>query len=89
VDDVLHNVGRSLKPAIDNGRIEGAFVQGMGRLTSEELVFNDNRRLLTHAPATYKIPRAPMCRRISASRCSTVPSGKTPSIAPRRWASRP
>ena len=54
--DILHDVGRSLNPAIDIGQIEGAFVQGMGWLTSEELVFDDQGRLQTHAPSTYKIP---------------------------------
>ncbi len=56
--DILHDVGRSLNPAIDIGQIEGGFVQGMGWLTTEELVFDDDGRLLTHAPSTYKIPCA-------------------------------
>jgi xanthine dehydrogenase large subunit len=56
--DILHDVGRSLNPAIDIGQIEGGFVQGMGWLTAEELVFDANGRLLTHAPSTYKIPTA-------------------------------
>ena len=55
---VLHDAGRSLNPAIDIGQVEGAFVQGMGWLTSEELVWNAAGRLLTHAPSTYKIPTA-------------------------------
>ena len=50
--DILHDVGRSINPAIDIGQIEGAFVQGMGWLTTEELVFDDQGRLLTHAPST-------------------------------------
>jgi xanthine dehydrogenase large subunit len=54
--DILHDVGRSLNPALDLGQIEGAFVQGMGWLTNEELVFHEDGRLLTHAPSTYKIP---------------------------------
>ena len=54
--DILHDAGRSLNPAIDMGQIEGGFVQGMGWLTSEELVFDKDGRLLTHAPSTYKIP---------------------------------
>ena len=54
--DILHDVGRSLNPAIDIGQIEGGFVQGMGWLTTEELVFDDVGRLQTHAPSTYKIP---------------------------------
>ena len=56
--DILHDVGRSINPAIDIGQIEGAFVQGMGWLTTEELVYDDEGRLLTHAPSTYKIPVA-------------------------------
>ena len=56
--DILHDVGRSLNPAIDIGQIEGAFVQGMGWLTTEELVYGPDGRLLTHAPSTYKIPVA-------------------------------
>lgn len=56
--DILHDVGRSLNPAIDLGQIEGGFLQGMGWLTTEELVFDDRGRLLTHAPSTYKIPTA-------------------------------
>jgi len=54
--DILHDVGRSLNPAIDIGQIEGGFVQGAGWLTTEELVWDDSGRLRTHAPSTYKIP---------------------------------
>ncbi|MEM7637510.1 MAG: xanthine dehydrogenase molybdopterin binding subunit [Pseudomonadota bacterium] len=54
--DILHDVGRSLNPAIDLGQIEGGFIQGMGWLTMEELVFDELGRLRTHAPSTYKIP---------------------------------
>lgn len=56
--DLLHDVGRSLNPAIDLGQVEGAFIQGLGWLTFEELVFNDKGRLMSHAPSTYKIPCA-------------------------------
>jgi xanthine dehydrogenase large subunit len=56
--DILHDCGRSLNPAIDLGQIEGGFVQGMGWLTTEELVWDDHGRLRTHAPSTYKIPLA-------------------------------
>jgi len=60
--DVLHDVGRSLNPAIDIGQIEGAFIQGMGWLTTEELVWHPKTGLLTtHAPSTYKIPTANDC----------------------------
>ncbi|MDJ0937923.1 MAG: xanthine dehydrogenase molybdopterin binding subunit [Kiloniellales bacterium] len=54
--DILHDVGKSLNPAIDLGQIEGGFVQGMGWLTTEELWWDDSGRLRTHAPSTYKIP---------------------------------
>jgi xanthine dehydrogenase large subunit len=56
--DILHDVGRSLNPAIDMGQIEGGFVQGMGWLTTEELCWDARGRLTTHAPSTYKIPVA-------------------------------
>ena len=59
--DLLHDAGNSINPAIDRGQIEGAFIQGMGWLTSEELVWNADGRLLTHAPSTYKIPAVHDC----------------------------
>jgi xanthine dehydrogenase large subunit len=54
--DILHDVGKSLNPAIDRGQIEGGFVQGAGWLTTEELFWDEEGRLRTHAPSTYKIP---------------------------------
>ena len=54
--DILQDAGTSINPAIDIGQIEGGFVQGMGWLTTEQLVWNDNGVLTTHAPSTYKIP---------------------------------
>ena len=65
--DLLHDAGRSLNPALDIGQIEGAFIQGMGWLTMEELVWHppdgssQAGMLLTHAPSTYKIPTANDC----------------------------
>nr|WP_119157108.1 xanthine dehydrogenase molybdopterin binding subunit [Caldimonas tepidiphila] len=56
--DILHDVGRSINPALDIGQIEGGFVQGMGWLTTEELVWNEAGKLTTQAPSTYKIPAA-------------------------------
>lgn len=56
--DILHDVGRSLNPAIDIGQIEGGFLQGAGWLTTEELWWNERGELKTHAPSTYKIPTA-------------------------------
>ena len=54
--ELLQDAGRSLNPAIDLGQIEGAFVQGMGWLTCEELWWDGEGRLTTHGPSTYKIP---------------------------------
>jgi len=54
--DILHDTGTSLNPAIDIGQVEGAYVQGAGWLTTEELVWDGKGRLSTHAPSTYKIP---------------------------------
>ena len=56
--DILHDVGRSLNPAVDLGQIEGGFIQGLGWLTTEELWWDEKGRLRTHAPSTYKIPTA-------------------------------
>ena len=56
--DILHDVGRSLNPAIDRGQIEGGFLQGWGWLAMEELVWDARGELKTHAPSTYKIPTA-------------------------------
>ncbi len=57
--DILHDAGKSLNPAIDLGQIEGGFIQGMGWLTTEQLWWNPQGELKTHAPSTYKIP---VCR---------------------------
>ncbi len=54
--DILHDCGRSLNPEIDMGQVEGGFVQGVGWLTTEELMWDARGRLTTHAPSTYKIP---------------------------------
>jgi xanthine dehydrogenase large subunit len=59
--DALYDAGRSLNPAIDIGQVEGAFIQGMGWLTTEELWWNDGGKLMTHAPSTYKIPGVSDC----------------------------
>jgi xanthine dehydrogenase large subunit len=59
--DILHDAGNSINPAIDIGQIEGAYIQGMGWLTSEELCWNEQGRLTTHAPSTYKIPTITDC----------------------------
>lgn len=54
--DILHDAGASLNPALDIGQLEGGYVQGAGWLTTEELVWDDQGALKTHAPSTYKIP---------------------------------
>ena len=54
--DILHDVGSSINPALDIGQIEGAFIQGMGWLTTEDLRWNEKGELASNAPATYKIP---------------------------------
>ena len=54
--DILHDCGSSINPALDMGQIEGAFVQGQGWLTTEELWWDERGDLKTHAPSTYKIP---------------------------------
>lgn len=56
--DILHDVGESINPAIDIGQIEGGFVQGMGWLTTEELLWDASGRLISNSPANYKIPTA-------------------------------
>jgi xanthine dehydrogenase large subunit len=56
--DILHDVGHSLHPEIDIGQIEGGFAQGLGWLTTEELVWNAQGELLTKGASTYKIPTA-------------------------------
>jgi xanthine dehydrogenase large subunit len=59
--DALYDAGNSLNPAIDIGQVEGAFIQGMGWLTTEELWWNAGGKLMTHAPSTYKIPAISDC----------------------------
>jgi xanthine dehydrogenase large subunit len=54
--DILHDCGDSLNPAVDLGQVEGGYVQGVGWLTTEELWWNAEGELGTHAPSTYKIP---------------------------------
>nr|WP_315231189.1 xanthine dehydrogenase molybdopterin binding subunit [uncultured Albidiferax sp.] len=54
--DILYDAGTSINPAIDIGQVEGGFIQGVGWLTTEQLVWNAKGALSTHAPSTYKIP---------------------------------
>jgi xanthine dehydrogenase large subunit len=71
--DILHDCGNSINPAIDKGQIEGAFVQGVGWLTSEELWWNPSGQLKTHSPSTYKIPT-----------CSDIPADFRVDILPKQ-----
>ena len=54
--DILHDAGNAINPAIEFGQIEGGFVQGQGWLTMEEVKWNDNGKITTFSPSTYKIP---------------------------------
>jgi xanthine dehydrogenase large subunit len=54
--DILEDVGDSVSPLVDRGQIEGGFIQGMGWLTLEELVWDANGRLATAGASTYKLP---------------------------------
>ncbi|TWT80334.1 Aldehyde oxidoreductase [Planctomycetes bacterium CA13] len=54
--DLLMDIGKSINPKVDMGQITGGFIQGMGWVTAESLVYDDGGRLLTHSPTTYKIP---------------------------------
>jgi len=54
--DLLIDIGRSINPGVDMGQITGGFVQGMGWVTGECLVYNERGELLSHSPTTYKIP---------------------------------
>jgi len=72
--DILHDCGQSLNPAIDLGQVEGGFIQGMGWLTAEELWWDQQGQLKTHAPSTYKIP---VCSDLPADfRVELLQSGK-------------
>ena len=57
--DILHDVGDSVSPAIDRGQIEGGFVQGVGWLTLEELLWDAEGRVATAGASTYKLPSWP------------------------------
>jgi xanthine dehydrogenase large subunit len=59
--DLLQDAGNSINPAVDIGQVEGAYIQGMGWLTTEELWWNKDGLLATHAPSTYKIPAVNDC----------------------------
>ena len=54
--DLLMDIGKSINPGVDMGQITGGFIQGMGWVTAEALVYNEQGELLSHSPTTYKIP---------------------------------
>ena len=54
--DILEDTGDSLSPMVDRGQIEGGFIQGLGWLTLEELLWDDAGRLATNSASTYKLP---------------------------------
>ena len=54
--NIVHDFGKSMNKDIDNGQIEGGLVQGIGWMTLEEIVYNDQGRLLSNALSTYKVP---------------------------------
>ncbi|CAH0702363.1 unnamed protein product [Spodoptera exigua] len=54
--DIVMDLGESLNPAIDIGQIEGAFMQGYGLFTIEELIYSPNGTLFSRGPGAYKIP---------------------------------
>jgi xanthine dehydrogenase large subunit len=74
---IVHDVGRSLDPAIDLGQIEGALLQGIGWMTCEELVFSSEGKLLTDGLATYKVPDLASTPEISVAFLeeTTAPAG--------------
>jgi len=81
--DIVHDVGDSLNPGVDRGQIEGGFVQGMGWLTREELLWDQQGRLLTHSASTYQIPAisdAPVDLRVTllpqATQANTIHGSK-------------
>jgi len=78
--DIIHETGRSLNRAIDLGQIEGGFIQGMGWLTTEELVWDEKGRLRTHAPSTYKIPLASDRPKIFNVTLADWPENREPTV---------
>jgi xanthine dehydrogenase large subunit len=87
--DILHDVGTSINPALDIGQIEGAFIQGMGWLTTEELVWNGKGGWPPTRPAPTRSPPRATCRRTSRSTCGPSRTARTTCSAARPWASRP
>ncbi len=53
---VIHDAGASMNELVDMGQCEGGLVQGIGWMTMEEVVYNEQGKLLSNALSTYKIP---------------------------------
>lgn len=53
---VVHDFGKSIHPVTDRGQAEGGIVQGLGWMTLEEIIYNDEGKLITDALSTYKVP---------------------------------
>ena len=84
--DILHDVGQSLNPALDIGQIEGGFIQGMGWLTTEELIWDGSGKLMSNSPANYKIPTiGDLPPFLMCNWWKTTPMKKRPSTAPKQW----
>ncbi|PRP95122.1 xanthine dehydrogenase molybdopterin binding subunit [Enhygromyxa salina] len=76
--DILHDVGDSISPLVDMGQIEGGFMQGLGWLTSEQLVWSDDGRLATRGASTYKLPTLGECP--EAFNVELLPMATEPSV---------
>ncbi|XP_053327928.1 aldehyde oxidase [Spea bombifrons] len=54
--DIVLDAGESINPGIDIGQVEGAFTQGLGLFTLEELHYSPEGVLYTRGPDKYMIP---------------------------------
>ena len=67
--DILHDVGESINPRIDIGQVEGAYIQGLGWCTTEEVKHDANGNLLNHSPTLTRSRRSAICRKIFGCSC--------------------
>ena len=86
--DILQDVGDSLSPVVDRGQIEGGFVQGVGWLTLEELLWDSQGRVSTAGASTYKLPSWSEMPEVFNVDCSNAPRSPGSSWAAKPWASR-
>jgi len=54
--DLVEDAGESINQMIDKGQIIGGYIQGLGWVTTEDLKWDKNGKLLNASPDTYKIP---------------------------------